>query len=130
MAAIACTTLSLITAALPNLCTAHAEDEIRALLRRVLPAARQLPGLHIRLNPALRQFVEGETARLLEGSGTKVSWTETGKLASGDIAVTWQSGSAVRDTEACCASIRDAVLALFDGGDGGQRQTLEKHHDQ
>lgn len=130
MAAIACTTMSLLTAALPSLCVAHAEDELRVLLRRVLPAARQLSELHIRINPSLRPMVESETALLLEGSGTQVSWTETTKLAPGDIAITWQSGSAIRDTEACCRSIRDAVLSLFADGDPGQHRTPERDDDE
>ena len=130
IAEIACTTMSLLTAALPSLCTLHAEDEIRALLRRVLPATRQLSELHIRLHPSLRQMVEGEIAQLLEGSSMQICWAETSKLAPGDIAITWQNGSAVRDTEACCKSIRDAVFGLFSGGDGNQHRMPERHDDQ
>ena len=111
--AIAQTTLSLLTVALPALCANHAEDELRALLRRLLPPTRQLPELHIRVHPSLRQAVEDETRIVLEGSGTQVSWTESSKLAPGDVAIAWKNGGALRDTAATCAEIHLAVLKLF-----------------
>jgi hypothetical protein len=111
--AIAQTALSILAVALPALCANHAEDELRALLRRVLPPTRQLPELHIQVHPALREAVEGEVGVVFEGFGTKVTWTESSKLALGDIAVTWQNGSALRNTADTCAQIHNAVLALF-----------------
>lgn len=114
--AIACTTLSLLTVALPALCANYAEDELRALLQRVLPPIRQLPEMHIRVHPSLREALEEETGAVLDGSGTRITWIDSSKLAPGDIAITWQNGGALRNTGATCTAIRDAVLGLFDQG--------------
>ena len=126
-AAVARSVLSLLSAALPALCASRAEVEVRALLARMLPSTRQLPELHIRVNPALRPVVEEELANLIEGSGTQVIWTESPKMLPGDIAVSWHNGVASRDTAAICASIRDAVMALF--ADAGASPDLEQGPD-
>ena len=114
--ALARTSLSLLSAALPALCAGHAQGELRALLQRVLPPLRQLPELQIRLHPSLREAVEDETGALLEGSGVRVTWTESAKLRPGDIAVSWQNATALRDTAAICAEIHQAMVALFGPG--------------
>ncbi len=111
--AVTCTTLSLLAVALPALCASHAEGELRALLHRVLPPMRQVPELQIRVHPDLREAMEDETRTMLEGSGTRVTWINSAKLAPGDIAIAWQNGGALRDTGATCVAIRDAVLALL-----------------
>ena len=116
--AIAGTTLSLLAAALPALCAARAPDELRAMLRRVLPPARQAPELQIRVHPSLREAIERETAALLDGSAARVAWMNSAKLLPGDIEISWQNGAALRDTAATCAAIRNTVLALFDDGHG------------
>ena len=66
------------------------------------------------MHPSLRLAVEDETKIVLEGSGTQVSWTESSKLAPGDVAIAWKNGGALRDTAATCAEIHLAVLKLFD----------------
>ena len=125
---IAQTTFSLLTVALPALCAGHAEDELRALLRRLLPPIRQLPELHIRVHPSLRDAVEEETSTVLDGSGTQVTWTESTKLAPGDIAIAWQNGGALRDTAATCTGIRNAIVALLDNEH--EARVPEIHHVQ
>ncbi len=113
---VTCTALSMLAVALPALCANHAEAELRALLHRVLPPMRQVPELQIRLHPDLREAIENESSIVLEGSGTRVTWINSVKLAPGDIAITWQNGGALRDTGATCIAIRDAVLDLLDPG--------------
>ena len=112
--ALARTSLSLLAAALPALCAAHAESELRTILRSVLPPLRQMPELHIRIHPSLRAAIQNEVETLLEGSGAQVSWTESSKLQPGDVAVSWQNGAVLRDTGAICAKVREATLSLFD----------------
>ena len=116
--AIANATFSLLAAALPALCATHTQDELRAVLHRVLPAAQQVPELHIRVHPSMRAAIETEANALLEGSGTRVTCTDSTKLLAGDIAISWQNGAALRDTTAICAEIRNTVLALFGSGYG------------
>ena len=116
--AIAQTALSLLAVALPALCADHAEDELRSLLRRLLPPTRQFPELHIRIHPSLREAIEDETSSVLEGSGTQVTWTESIKLAPGDIAIAWQNGGALRDTAATCSDVAKAILTHFGSKDG------------
>ncbi len=113
---IARTSLSLLSVALPALCADHAEAELCALLHRIVPPMRQQPELHIRVHASLRAVLEEETAAMLEGSGTHVTWTSSSKLMRGDIAISWQNGGALRDTASTCDYIRDAVLALFEAG--------------
>ena len=112
--AIACTVLGMLSAALPALCVSRAETDLRNLLGQILPPARHLPELYIRLNPSLRQAMEEEATSLLEGSAVRVIWTEVDKMMPGDVAVSWQNGSALREINATCASIRDAVMTLLD----------------
>ncbi len=113
---IARTTLSLLSVALPALCADHAETELCALLHRIVPPMRQQPELQIRVHSSLRAVLEEEVMAMLEGSGTHVTWTSSGKLMPGDIAISWQNGGALRDTGSTCDRIRDAVLALFEAG--------------
>nr|WP_321984940.1 hypothetical protein [uncultured Lichenicoccus sp.] len=108
------TTLSLLAAAVPELCGRHASAELHALMRRVLPPMRQIPALSIRLHPSMREVLEQQVDGLLLDSGTEVIWIEAPALAAGDIAITWQNGSALRDTAAIGAAIRDAVLSMLD----------------
>ena len=126
--AIAQTALSLLAVALPALCADHAEDELRSLLRRLLPPVRQIPELHIRLHPSMREALEDETSLVLEGSGTQVTWTESIKLAPGDIAIAWQNGGALRDTAATCSNIAKAILVQL--GSKDEKPLVEIDHVQ
>ena len=125
---IAQTALSLFAVALPALCANHAEGELRSLLRRLLPPTRQFPELHIRVHPSLREAIEDETKLVLEGSGTQVTWTESIKLAPGDIAIAWQNGGALRDTAATCSDIAKAILTHF--GSKDEKPVVEIDHAQ
>ncbi len=107
------TTLSLLAAAVPELCRRHSAGELHALMRRVLPPMRQIPALSIRLHPTMRTVIEAQVGSLLLDSGTSVTWIETSAIAAGDIAITWQNGTALRDTASIGAAIRDAVLSML-----------------
>ena len=125
--ALAGTTLSLLAAAVPDLCRRHAAAELQALMRRVLPPLRQVPSLSIRLHPAMRPALQEQVATLLLDAGTDVTWIESATFAAGDIAVTWQNGCALRDTASIGAAIRDAVLSLLVPG---TTELVEMNDDQ
>ncbi len=59
---------------------------------------------------------------LLEGAETQVTWTESPNMAAGDIAIGWQNGLALRDTNGVCANIRNAVVAMLENGRETQQQ--------
>lgn len=108
------TTLSLLAAAVPELCRRHSPGELHALMRRVLPPMRQMPAMSIRLHPSMRASLEEQVDILLLDSGTEVTWIEAPAMAAGDIAISWQNGAALRDTAAIGASICDAVLSMLE----------------
>ncbi|WP_428377482.1 hypothetical protein [Lichenicoccus sp.] len=108
------TILSLLAAAVPELCRRHSAGELHALMRRVLPPMRQIPALSIRLHPTMRAALQEQVGPLLLDSGTEVTWIEASTLAAGDIAITWQNGTALRDTASIGVAIRDAVLSMLD----------------
>lgn len=120
--------LAMVATALPTLCAMHAEDELKFVLQQMLPAVRRMPELRIRVHPNLRESVEREIRLALDETTTRTVWSESDTLRPGDITVAWQNGTALRDTEATCSAIRDAVVALFQDG-ASDKDKLTGHDD-
>jgi flagellar assembly protein FliH len=86
---------------LPAACARLGAPEIAEVARAVLPALRQEPRVVVAVHPALAAEVAAELARLArlgKGFGERAVLAPSDVLPPGDVRVTWQDGSAVRDT--------------------------------
>lgn len=110
--ALARTVLSLLTGALPDLCARHAEGEVRAVVRALLPALQAEPRVSVRLHPRVLPGVRAELAGSDAGLSADIALLPTDALAPGDLHVGWAEGALVRDTGAICRAMQDALAGL------------------
>ena len=104
------TLLATVAALLPAASAAHGQAEAAALLRLLLPAMANEPRLTVRAHPALLASLRQETRTLLEAGNTVVEWIGSETMRPGDIAVRWQDGSMIRDTNALCAEVHALLV--------------------
>lgn len=104
------TLLATIAALLPAFSATHGEAEAAALLRLLLPAMANELRLTVRAHPALIASLRQETGTLLEAGNTVVEWIDSETMVPGDIAVRWQDGSMIRDTNALCAKVHALLV--------------------
>lgn len=110
--ALARTMLSLLAGALPALCARHAEGEVRAVLRAVLPALQAEPRVSVRLNPRVLPGVQAELAGFDAELSADIALLPTDALPPGDLRVTWDEGALIRDTGAICRAMQDVLAGL------------------
>jgi flagellar assembly protein FliH len=94
---------------LPAACARCGASEIAEIARTVLPALRHEPRVVLAVHPALAADVGAELARLGDGFKERTVVAPTDALAPGDVRITWQDGSAVRDT----TDLLQRIAALF-----------------
>lgn len=103
--------LSALAAALPHVCRAHGDAEVRALLRHVLPLvaarARVVLRVHAGLIDALRQDIERFDDTLIDQIELRAA-----NLPPGDVRLNWEDGGLVRDGAAIRAAIEDGLTQL------------------
>ncbi len=104
------TLLATVAALLPALSAAHGQAEAAALLRLLLPAMANEPRLTVRAHPALVASLRQETGTLLEAGNTVVEWIGSETMPLGDIAVRWQDGCMIRDTNALWAEVHALLV--------------------
>jgi len=122
--AIARLLLDCFAATLPALSARHGPDEIAAVLREILPVLHREPKIIVRVNPDL---VEGLTEEFLSLDGdlaARVRLLPTDTVAQGDARMSWENGSATRDTAALWAQIENI---LAPAGLLNARQTTKGH---
>lgn len=110
--ALARTVLSLLTGALPDLCARHAEGEVRAVVRALLPALQAEPRVTVRLHPRVLPGVRAELAGSDAELSADIALLPTDTLAPGDLRVTWTEGALVRDTGATHRAMQDVLAGL------------------
>ena len=108
--AIARTLLDSLGAVLPALCAQHGEDELRALVRTILPALAREPSVTLRLHPAHIPALMRELDQLDPELIERVHLLPVEAIPPGDVRVSWQDGVAVRDAAALWRQVQ-AVLA-------------------
>jgi hypothetical protein len=101
------------------LCTRFGNDEVRALVRIVLPALSQEPAIAVRANPRTAASVMQEVARLAPELMAHVQTIECDDMAPGDVRVTWRNGAAVRDTASLWEQVSEALVPIRETIDGG-----------
>ena len=99
-----------LAAAFPALCAGHAEGELRAIVRAVLPHLHEDPIITVRASPHMTVALTEEIAALEPDLMDRVRLIPTDAVAVGDLRIAWRAGSARRDTAQLWAEI-EAVLA-------------------
>ncbi len=94
---------------LPAACARFGAAEIADVARAVLPGLRQEPRVVVAVHPAVAAEVEAELARLGDDFRERAALAPTETLAPGDVRITWQDGSAARDTK----DLMQRIAALF-----------------
>lgn len=108
---IAQTALSLLAGALPHLCKNHGDDEVRALLARLIPVLAPGAQLVVRVHPALIETLAADLAALDDDLAAHVE-LRSANLPPGDVRLSWEDGRLVRDTSAICTALQDGLAAL------------------
>jgi flagellar assembly protein FliH len=107
-----------LAVAFPALCTRFGDDEVRAMVRIVLPALTQEPAIAVRANPRTIAAVTQEVARLDPELMARVTTIECDDMAPGDVRVTWRNGSAVRDAASLWEQVAEALVPIRETNDG------------
>jgi hypothetical protein len=108
---VARTALSLLAAALPDLCRAHGDAEVRALLARMLPMIAPSTRLIVRVHPGLIDTLRADIAAVDDSLVSQIEF-RSANLPPGDVRLAWDDGRLARDTAAICASLQDGLATL------------------
>jgi flagellar assembly protein FliH len=108
--AIARLLLDSLSAVFPTLCSRYGDEEVRAIVRTVVPALIQEPSITVRAHPRTAAAVTQETARLNAELAGRMQMIESDAMPPGDVRIAWRSGSATRDAAALWQEVA-AVLA-------------------
>jgi flagellar assembly protein FliH len=108
--AIARLLLDCFAVAFPALSARHGPAEMAAVLRKILPALRREPKIAIRISPHLVAAMTDELHALDADVAARVRLIPTDAVEPGDARVTWENGSATRDTASLWNQI-EGILA-------------------
>ena len=86
-----------LTATFPALSARYGDDEVRAIIRTVLPELNQEAKITVRAHPRTAQAVADEIDRINPDLATHIQIVESGTMRPGDVSIAWRNGSAVRD---------------------------------
>ncbi len=103
--------LGVLAGVLPDLCRAHGDAEVRALLRQVLPEVGAAGPVVVRVHAGLLAALEADLAAL---DGDLVDRVElrAANLPPGDARLGWEHGGMVRDAAALAGTVRDCLSRL------------------
>jgi flagellar assembly protein FliH len=104
--------LGTLATLLPALCVRHGAAEVTAMVRAVLPALASEPRVTLRISPLVLSAVEQELSQLDPDLHERVSLVPTDTVAPGDVRISWQDGSAVRDAAALWRAVAEALAPL------------------
>jgi flagellar biosynthesis/type III secretory pathway protein FliH len=96
--AIARLLLDCFATAFPALSARHGANEVVAVVQSILPALHRESKIIVRVNPHLVAAITEELGSLDGELATRVRLLPTDALAVGDARVTWDNGSATRNT--------------------------------
>lgn len=98
-----------LATAFPAMCVLHAEGELRAIVRAVIPRLREEPVIRVHVETAMANVLVREIGAMEGDLADRVRIVPTDAMAAGDLRITWHAGSATRDTAGLWAEI-EAVL--------------------
>ena len=122
--AIARLLLDCFAVTLPALSARHGPAEIAAVLREILPVLHREPKIIVRVNPDLVEVLTEEFLSLDGDLAAHVRLVPTDTVAQGDARISWENGSATRDTAALWTQIENI---LAPAGLLNARQTTKGH---
>ncbi len=94
---------------LPATCARHAEAEVRAVARAVLPALQREAAVTVRAHPRTAGAIAEEIERLDPELAARIRLLPADHLAASDIRIGWADGGAVRDTDAAWREIAEVL---------------------
>ncbi len=101
--------LEALAALFPTLCARHGAAEAQAVLRAILPGLGEEPALTLRANPRLLPALRAELARRDPELAARTTFVPSEIAAPGDIAMSWQHGSATRNAGSLWTAVADAL---------------------
>ncbi len=110
--ALAQAVLSIVAAALPNLCARHGEGEARAMLMALLPSLAAEPRITVRVSVHSADAVAADLATLDPELAVLVQLVPTEALPLGDVRVSWENGVCQRNGAETCAAVRRVLAPL------------------
>ena len=106
---IACLLMDAFAAAFPALCARHAEAELRAIVRSVLPRLHDEPAITVRASPHVTDALTEEIAAIDPSLLDRVRIIATDAVPEGDVRIAWRAGNARRDTAGLWAEIENVL---------------------
>jgi flagellar biosynthesis/type III secretory pathway protein FliH len=107
--AVACLLMDAFAAAFPALCARHAETELRAIVRAVLPRLLEEPAITVRASPHVTDALTEEIASIDPDLLDRVRVIPTDAVPAGDVRIAWRAGNARRDTAGLWAEIENVL---------------------
>ncbi len=95
--------------AFPALCARHAEAELRAIVRSVLPCLHAEPAITVRASPHVTEALTQEIASIDPELLDRVRVIPTDAVPMGDLRIAWRAGNARRDTAGLWAEIENVL---------------------
>ena len=98
-----------LAAAFPALCARHAEAELSAIVRAILPRLHEEPEIVVRTGPHMTAALTQEIAALDPDLLDRVRLIPTDAIPPGDMRISWRAGSVRRDTAGLWADIENIL---------------------
>ncbi len=108
---VARTALAMVASLLPELCKQHGDQEVRLLVKKLLPSIARTGPVVIRVRPELVELVRTDIDALNDGAFEHVE-LRSANLSVGDVKLSWDEGSLARDTAAIKKAIEDGLAQL------------------
>ena len=108
--AIASLLIDSLASVFPSLCARYGDEEVRAIVRTVLPALTQEVAITVRAHPRTTAALAQEIARLDPDLAARVQTVECDAMPPGDVRIAWRNGVATRDAAALWQQVM-AILA-------------------
>ncbi len=108
---VARTALAMVASLLPELCKSHGDQEVRLLVKTLLPLIARTGPVVIRVRPELIDLVRTDIDTLNDGAFETVE-LRAANLSAGDVKLSWDEGSLARDSAAIRKAIEDSLAQL------------------
>lgn len=106
------TVLAVLAGLLPHFCRSHGDEEMRTVLRQLLPQLAQQPRIIIRVHPAALDRVRQDLRELDSEITANVTVMTLDTLGQNDVRVGWANGALRRDSNAIAAALNAGLTEL------------------
>ena len=107
--AVATLVMHAFATAFPALCARHADTELRAIVRAVLPRLQEEPVITVRVDPHMSEALTQEISALDPDLLDRVRIIPTDAVPVGDLRIVWRAGGARRDTASLWTDIENVL---------------------